>query len=250
MEAYSGFASLYDGLMADIDYAAIADFYSETFTRYSAKPNLVLDLGCGTGTITRQLAAKGFDMIGVDKSAEMLSVAKSKDPVSLYIEQDIRRLSLHGTVDAVVSCCDVFNYLLHPKHVMQTFALVKNYLNHGGLFIFDVLSPYKYKKILADNIFAAEDADNGGAFIWQNYYYEKERLNEYNITFFKKLDDGLYKRFEEQHYQRAYGVRQLMRILEVTGLSVIKTLGEDMKNPPAKTEQRIYFIVQKDVING
>jgi SAM-dependent methyltransferase len=240
---YGAFAKLYDLFMAGTDYVGWVDYIQRIFEKNGVQPELLLDLGCGTGKAARMLAEKGYDVIGVDNSAEMLSIAKGLDPESLYIMQDIRSLELYGTVGAVISLCDVMNYLLTPRELFRVFSLVYNYLDPGGLFVFDINSLYKYRKVLRNGTFTRQTGD--AAFIWENRYYAGERVNEYRLTFFEKQDGGLYRRFRERHLQRAYSVKLLRRLLERAGLTVSGVYGEKTFSPPKPDEQRIFFVARK-----
>jgi SAM-dependent methyltransferase len=239
---YSGFAGLYDIFMSGTDYTGWVNYIEEIFARFNKKPVLMLDLGCGTGKATRLFSEKGYDMIGLDNSPEMLAAAKAKDPENLYILQDIRSFELYGTVDAVISLCDVFNYLLTAHDLSKAFRLVKNYLNPGGLFIFDMNTEYKYSKVLAGRTFARET--NKAAFIWNNRYYPKQRINEYRLTFFNKRSGGLYERFCERHLQRAYSPLFVRKMLECAGLKVLDVFGNKTFSKPRTAEKRIFFVAQ------
>ena len=240
---YGGFAKLYDQFMAGTDYKGWVSYIQDIFAKYNTSPKLLLDLGCGTGTATRLFAEKGYDVIGLDNSAEMLSAAKEKDPQGLYIQQDIRSFELYGTVDAVVSLCDVFNYLLTPRDLLRSFKLINNYLNPNGLLIFDINTPHKYKNVLGNRNFARQTKQ--AAFIWDNRYYPKERINEYRLTFFEKQENGLFKRFRERHLQRAHEPTTINKLLNVSGLTTLGIFGEKTFSPPNPNEQRIFIVAKK-----
>ena len=243
---YSGFAALYDRLMAGTDYIGWVDYIQEIFVKFNAAPKLILDLGCGTGSATRLLAERGYDVIGLDNSADMLAAAKAKDADNLYILQDIRSFELYGTVDAIISLCDVFNYLLTKRDLASAFGLVKNYLNPGGLFIFDLNTPYKYRKILGNRTFTNQTKQ--ASLIWDNRYYPNERINEYRLTFFEKQENGLYRRFRERHLQRAHSPAAVRGLLEKAGLDVIGVYGEKTFSLPKTGEQRIFFVARRKFI--
>ena len=161
---------------------------------------------CGTGSLTELLAQEGYDMIGVDFSEDMLQIAMEKREESglpiLYLLQDMREFELYRTVRAVVSICDSMNYILDYGELVQVFSLVNNYLDPGGIFIFDLNTEYKYREILAQSTIA-EDREES-SFIWDNDYDETERINEYDLTLFIKEDGDLYRKYRETHFQRAY----------------------------------------------
>ena len=196
MEAYSGFAEVYDLFMDNVPYEEWCLYLTGLLREYGTDSGLVLDLGCGTGTMTELLAAEGYDMIGVDNSEEMLEMAMEKKAASgrdiLYLCQDMREFELYGTVRAVVSVCDSMNYILEPEELEQVFRLVNNYLDPGGVFIFDLNTEYKYRQ-MGDTTIAENRVD--GSFIWDNYYDEEERINENDLAVFvKEGRDGLYRK--------------------------------------------------------
>lgn len=208
MESYTDFAYIYDKLI-DQDYEKWADYIEEIFKINGKKPGLVLDLGCGTGSITNILAKRGYDMIGVDLSPDMLNVAREKAAEEgldvLYLCQDIREFELYGTVDAIICTLDVLNYITEPNELEHVFELVKNYLNPDGIFIFDINTEYKLKNILGNNTFINEE--NGIFYTWENEYVEK--ISNQYLTFFAETKDGLYERFDETHVQRAYTTHEI-----------------------------------------
>ena len=179
MDAYTSFARVYDMFMDNVPYEEWCDYITGLLKEYGISNGLVLDLGCGTGSMTELLAARGFDMIGVDCSEDMLEIALEKRMASgrdiLYLQQDMRDLELYGTVRAVVCLCDSINYLLDVQDLETVFRLVNNYLDPGGIFIFDLNTEYKYRELLADRTIA-ENRDEG-SFIWDNYYDEESRIN-------------------------------------------------------------------------
>lgn len=212
MESYTDFAYIYDKLI-DQDYEKWADYIEELFRKYNKKPKLVLDLGCGTGSITNILAKRGYDMIGVDLSADMLNVAKDKATVEtldvLYLCQDIREFELYGTVDAIICTLDVINYITDPKDLDRVFALVKNYLNPDGIFIFDINTEHKLKNILGNNTFINEEENI--FYTWENEY--TDGISNQYLSFFAECENGLYERFDETHIQRAYTASEIKDLL-------------------------------------
>lgn len=219
MEAYTDFALVYDTLMDNTPYEIWCERVQSILKADGIKSDLILDLGCGTGTLTELLAKKGYDMIGVDLSYEMLARAMEKREKSglpiLYLQQDMREFELYGTVKAVVSVCDSLNYLLEDEDVVETFKLVNNYLDPEGLFIFDFNTVHKYRDVIGDTTIAENREEC--SFIWENYYHEEDRINEYEVTFFIK-EGEYFRRFEETHYQRGYTVEEMKDFLEQAGL--------------------------------
>ena len=186
MEAYTSFAYVYDTFMDNVPYGEWARHIREKLCEHGVTDGIVLDLGCGTGTMTERLAGYGYDMIGVDNSEEMLELAMEKKTESgydiLYLLQDMRGFELYGTVRAVVSVCDSVNYITEPDELEEVFRLVNNYLDPKGIFLFDFNTVHKYRDVIGDSTIA----EHRGvfSFIWDNRYYEKEQINEYDLTLF------------------------------------------------------------------
>ncbi len=209
--------------------------------------NLVLDLGCGTGTITELLYEKGYDMIGVDSSEEMLQIAMDKKFETqsdiLYLCQDMRELDLYSTVGTVVSVCDSLNYLLMDEDVIQTFRLVNNYLFPGGIFIFDFNTIYKYEEVIGDTTIAENREEC--SFIWENFYSCEDHINEYDVTVFERQEDDLYRKFTETHYQRGYSLNEMKAFLKKAGLTFVTAMDEKTHEAPTETSERIYVIARE-----
>ena len=246
MEAYSEFARIYDTFMDDIPYDEWGKYLRELLVGYGIEDGIVLELGCGTGNITEILARYGYDMIGVDNSGEMLEIAVGKRDISghniLYLEQDMREFELYGTVRAVVSICDSINYITQEDDLLQVFKLVNNYLDIGGVFIFDLNTIYKYEEIgemtIAEN---REDA----SFIWENIYYEEEKINSYDLTLFIKDENGKFDKYFENHIQRAYTIEEIQVLLHEAGLEYVASYDAFSMNPIRSDSERIYVIARE-----
>ena len=247
MEAYSGFAKVYDLFMDNIPYKEWTDYVKELLSEEGVKEGILLDLGCGTGSVTELLAEAGFDMIGIDNSEEMLDIAIEKRDQSgldiLYLLQDMREFELYGTVKGVVSICDSMNYILEDEELSEVFRLVYNYLDNEGIFIFDMNTVYKYERVLADNTFA-EDREMS-SFIWENYYDQEEAINQYDLSLFVREKDGRYCKYEETHLQRAYEQRKVEELLNESGLELLHVYDAFTKEIPAENSERIYFVCRR-----
>lgn len=244
MEAYTGFAKLYDRFMDNVPYEEWCDHICRILASHGITEGLVLDLGCGTGKMTRLLQGRGYDMIGVDLSAEMLEIAKEQDDGGiLYLQQDMCEFELYGTVAAVVCLCDSINYLLEPEQLSMVFALVNNYLDPGGIFIFDMNTCYKYREILGETTIC-ENREHE-SFIWENYFDAETGINEYDMTFFAEQENGLFARFEETHYQRAYEIDEVRRLVRASGLELLAVYGEDAMKDYGKESERVYFVARE-----
>ncbi len=247
MEAYTSFASVYDTFMDNVPYEEWGEYIHSMLCEYGVKDGIVLDLGCGTGTMTEILAGYGYDMIGVDNSEEMLEMAAAKREASgrdiLYLCQDMREFELYGTVRAVISVCDSLNYILDTEDLTQVFRLVNNYLDPGGVFIFDLNTEYKYSQMGDETI--AENREDG-SFIWDNYYHREERINEYDLALFvREGGDGLYRKYEETHYQRAYLPEEIRRAGEEAGMEFVAFYDAFTKNSPRPDSERIYAVFRE-----
>lgn len=283
MEAYTDFASVYDTFMDETPYEEWAEFLHKLIKEYGisepvarniqkncsekneaemqkvsvdnesdavldSEKNLVLDLGCGTGTLTELLYRKGYDMIGVDFSQEMLNIALDKKEKSgsdiLYLCQDMRELDLYSTIGTVISACDSVNYLLEEEEVVETFRLINNYLYPGGVFIFDFNTVYKYEQVIGDTTIAENREEC--SFIWDNFYHEDERINEYDLTIFvKEGKEGLFRKFTETHYQRGYTLEEMKAFVEQAGMEFVKAIDADTHKAPKVDSERIYIIARE-----
>ena len=249
MEAYTSFAEVYDTFMDNVPYEEWADYLEDRLKEYGIRDGLVLELGCGTGSMTELLAEKGYDMIGVDNSEDMLEIAMEKRIESghdiLYLLQNMQEFELYGTVRAIVSVCDCVNYVTDKNELQEVFCLVNNYLDPQGILIFDFNTEYKYREILGNQVIA-EDRDEC-SFIWENYFDEETGINEYDLTLFirESGEEELYRKFEETHYQRAYRLSEVRRALEEAGMEFLASYDEGTREPVREDSQRIYIIARE-----
>ncbi len=253
MDEYTGFAEVYDELMEDVPYKEWSERIISIMHDYDIKDGLVLDLGCGSGTMTELLASAGYDMTGVDLSPEMLEQAKLKKESSgndiLYLCQDMRDFELYGTMRAVVCVCDSLNYILEENELKRVFELVNNYLDPGGLFLFDINTVHKYRDVIGD-MTIAENRDDC-SFIWENFYDEDKAVNEYDLTLFIRNENGLYEKQEETHFQRGYEYEKVKQLIEESGLEFVEAFDGDEtevlseKVPVSKDSERIFFIARE-----
>lgn len=249
---YHAIAKVYDRINAEIDYDAWADFVEENFRRHlTERPELLLDLACGTGSMALTLARRGYDMIGVDGSADMLTVAMDRareagHPEILYLLQDMRAFELYGTVGAVTCCLDSINYLTDDGDLEKCFAAVHNYLDPDGLFLFDVNTPYKFEHIYGKNAYTfEEEADNRLTYCgWQNFYDPETRLCDFDLTVFSEDGHGRYRREDESHTERCYPREALIETLTSTGFAPIGIYGGWDFSAPAPDCERWYIVAR------
>ena len=238
---YNRFAEGYYNIMKDTIQKDYCDYLLKLFEKYNISPEIILDLGCGTGDITYLLAEKGYDMIGVDISEDMLNIAREKNSHKkiLYLNQDMREFELYGTVDVIYSSLDCFNYITNKNDLKKVVKLCKNYLNPNGLLIFDINTLYKYENILNGNTFTY---DTGNEYlVWQNEYDKKSKLCYFFLDMFYKKDD-LYERFYEEQVQRAYSLTELKDILTSGGFKVLDILDGFKMKKAKENSEKVFFV--------
>ncbi|MCR4694818.1 MAG: class I SAM-dependent methyltransferase [Pseudobutyrivibrio sp.] len=244
MEAYTSFESVYDRYMDNVP----DDTWTANITTLSEKYNMpmeiVCDLGCGTGQITRRLAAEGYDMIGIDVSYDMLMEAQTHEDSQgiLYLCQDMRDFELYGTVGAVVSLCDSINYLRDRSELLTVCKLVNNYLDPKGLFIFDVKTRHFYEQLGSNTI--AENREEG-SFIWENDFDPETGDNAYFLTIYEENEEGSFDRFEEEHLQHAFDVQEIKDVIKESGLELLEILDVATMSEPGEDSDRLYFIARE-----
>lgn len=260
MEAYTGFAAVYDLFMDNVPYGEWSRYLVSLLQEHGVPEGLVLELGCGTGKMTRLLAQAGYDMIGVDFSEEMLQIAREKEWAAdesetldtgkkaadiLYLLQDMREFELYGTVKAVVCVCDSLNYILEEEELLTVFSLVNNYLDPGGIFIFDMNTLYKYREILGENTICENREE--GSFIWENFYDDKEQINQYDLTLFirEEGEQDLYRKYEETHFQKGYELQNVRNLLEQAGMEFVAMYDAFTREPVKEYSERIYVIARE-----
>ena len=260
MAAYEDFAYVYDEFMDETPYEEWCERIDALIRKYGvsspkrdaqdaldSEKNLVLDLGCGTGTLTELLYQKGYDMIGLDNSEAMLNIAMDKNAANgakmFYLLQDMRDFELYSTVGTVVSVCDCVNYILEEKDLIKVFSLVNNYLYPGGIFVFDFNTDYKYREVIGDTVIA--ENRESCSFIWENYYDEAEGLNEYDVTIFVQEDEELFRRFTETHVQRGYTPEQMKHLLQEAGLELVEMLDSDTEEAVTAQSERVLVVARE-----
>ena len=281
-DGYHALASAYDRLNADIDYEGWSAFIEAAFDRFlPARPRIVLDLACGTGRMTFPLADRGYDMIGIDGSADMLAEATDKSyerqnrlyedicarlgidpdgedtdaamevlaktPAPLFLEQDMRAFELYGTVDATVCCLDSLNYLCGDGDLCACLRNIYLYLAPGGLLVFDVNSPYKFEHIYGQNAYLLEDEDSEGRAVfcgWQNEYRPETRLCRFYLSIFSEDANGRYTRADEEQCERCYTEAELRAALDATGFDICGFFSDFDFSPITPHSERWYVVAR------
>lgn len=244
MSGYNVFARFYDELTANIDYKARAGYFHEIIGRFkSTSGNILLDLACGTGSISEQMARLGYDVIGVDYSQEMLGIAIEKKfesglPIQ-YLCQDMRNIDMFGTVDVTLCALDSINHLSSANDVKKVFERVHLFAEPDGLFIFDVNTPYKHRRILANNTFTYET--DGVYCVWENTLNPDTDEVSMNLEFFVPDENGLYSRSTERFSEKAYPSELIEKLLTECGFEILAVYGDDTFDLPTDTSQRIIY---------
>lgn len=247
MEAYTDFAKVYDTFMDETPYREWSEFLLGLLTTFGITDGIAAELGCGTGTMTELFAERGFDMIGIDNSSEMLNIAMEKKeetgPDILYLNQDMREFELYGTVRFFISICDSVNYVLDSEDLIKVFCLVNNYLDPEGYFLFDFNTIHKYRDVIGDTTIA-ENREHC-SFIWDNYYHEDESINEYELTVFVEEKEECFRKFTESHFQRGYTIEEMKEIAEHAGMKVIAMYDGYTNKTADENSERVVMIVQE-----
>lgn len=248
---YEGFAASYDIFMDNIPYDQWADYLYQLLEKYHISDGLLLELACGTGSMTRRMSEKGFDMIGIDISEDMLEIAREKCSSSvLFLLQDMREMELYGTVAAMYCVCDGMNYLLTEQELMEVFQKANNYLDPEGIFIFDMKTRYFYQEVLGNRMIAENRED--ASFLWENEFHEDTGINEYLLTVYRLEDEenDLFSRCDELHYQRAYGIPQIKAMIEEAGMEFVAVYDAFTMEAPGEQSERVYFIAKEKYQEG
>lgn len=257
MNEYNVIAGVYDRINSGVDYEKWADHIETLFNKYlKERPELLLDLASGTGRMSLAMAKRGYDMIGVDGSPDMLAMASDavfdaivdgilpedgKRP--LFLCQSMTDFELYGTVGAVLCCLDSLNYLTGDGELDKCFSLVHNYLDPDGLFIFDMNTPYKFENIYGENAYVYDvDGDKGGSFcVWQNFYDRETKLCDFLLTVFEEGEDKRYDRYDEDQRERCYSMDEITGALEKNGFELLGTFSDYDLSPIKDDTPRWYF---------
>lgn len=245
MGAYENLAVSYDRLTNDVDYAATVDFYEQILAQEGLKPRTCVDLACGTGSVTEILAKKGYQVMAVDMSEDMLAVASQKtadlDPAPWFFCQYLQELQLPKAVDMAVCALDSMDYITDPEDCRKAIHRVYKYLNPGGIFIFDVNTPEKLRA-MDGQVFLDEDDDV--YCVWRGEFDEQTNICSYGMDLFQRRGAHWERSFEE-HCEYAYSAQQLVSYLKEAGFTHIRVWADRRFEEPAENEQRIYIKARK-----
>jgi len=251
MQSYGEFAKVYDELMSDMPYPAWIAFAQQVWEQHG-KPQHVVELGCGTGSITIPLAQTGIQLYGIDLSSEMLTVARSKwEAVStasdqgslMLLQQDMCEWSIHEPVDSVISFCDCLNYVTEAEDVFSVFKSTYDGLKEGGTFIFDVHPKKQLETYDSEQPFVYDQ--DSISYIWTCHYDRDRSEIEHQLSIFVEAEDGRYDRFEEVHVQRAYDSEWIEASLKQAGFKKVYVYADFQLEPADERSERLFFIAIK-----
>ena len=244
--SYNGFPYIYEQYYEIIPYSEWSDYLCSLLRDIGISSGRLVELGCGTATLANYMSLAGYDVIRIDNSIDMLTIAADKtagNPHIQLLQQDMRQFDPgDNSYPAIYCLCDSLNYLLTAEDVSDTFHCVRTALDHNGIFIFDLKTEYFYKEILGDQIFC--DHQEQGSYIWENSYFEDDHINQYELTFFAKEENGLYRKFCETHHQKDYSLSEMIDLLHHSGLEYVTAYDAFTKMPPHSDSERIYIIAR------
>lgn len=261
--SYNTFADFYDELTDNISYPRRAAYFDSVIKRYCPNASILLDLACGTGKLSIELAKLGYDVVGTDASEQMLSQAMQNKACALYGEdferetpsdpqiekilflcQPMQELDMYGTLDAAVCALDSINHVTDPAIVQKAFDKVSLFLNPGAVFVFDVNSVYKHREVLGNNAFVFDRDDVFCT--WQNSYTEENFQVQMDLDFFEyDSSTDTYRRTGESFCERAYPDEQIRAFIKNSGLEFVAAYAEDSFDPVKEDTQRIIYVARK-----
>lgn len=246
MNSYDGFANSYDLLTSNVDYQKRGNYFHQILLQHGKQSGILLDLACGTGTLSEFFARLNYDVIGVDASEEMLNVAMEKKCESqsdiIYLKQNMQDLDLFGTVDIVICALDSFNHIVDEQELRQVFERISLFLNEDSLLIFDMNTVYKHEHILNNQTYIY-DLDEVYC-VWQNTLLDHHIVEIHLDIFEYEEESNCYYREQEHFYERAYTREQICFALDKAGFELLKEYDEDSFQPPLETSQRVVYVAR------
>ena len=247
MSSYNGLAGSYDAMMTDASYLKRVNWLERLFRKSAIPVRSVLDLACGTGTVSCLLAERGYQVIATDGSEEMLTQAMLKaamleECAPVFLHQTMPKLRLLEPVDAAVSTIDSLNYLTRERDIRETFKRIYQWLKPGGQFIFDVNTPYKLRR-MDQQMYMDETEDS--FCVWRTFFSERTQICTYQVDLFQEQEDGAWERSFEEHREKAWTMEQLELFLKDAGFTKITVTGDLTMRPPKETEDRWLIRAEK-----
>lgn len=249
MAGYKDFAFFYDLLMKNADYESRFDYIIGLLAENGIGEGILLDMACGTGTLSKMFAQKGFDVVGVDASEEMLSKAQEKKLEenfdALFLCQKMEELDLFGTIDAAVCTLDSLNHVTEKEKIREIFRRVALFMNDGGVFVFDVNTLYKHREVLGNNAFVFDTENVFCA--WQNTLLEDGETTQIDLDIFEsdEEEDDVYVRYSEEFFERGYELNFLKKTLEQFRFEVVGIYDDMTKEPIKENSERAVFVCKK-----
>lgn len=251
MSGYSAFAYFYDRLTENISYKARAEYFDRLIRLHRGKKGILLDLACGTGSLSEEMARLGYDVIGTDASEEMLSCAMDKKfesglPIQ-YLCQDMTKLDMFGTIDVTLCALDSLNHLGSLEDIRKTFERVSLFCEPGGLFIFDMNTPFKHRNILGNNTFVYDLEDI--YCVWQNSFNDSSDCRvDISLDIFEKDEKGLFTRYADELSEIAFPREIIEKAIVDSGMNLEAVYDFDSLEPPRKDSEKLVFVSKKPVI--
>ncbi len=244
--SYSAFSIFYDDFTQDVEYPERTEYILELFRKFDRVPTLLLDVGCGTGGFSYEFAKQGIEVIGTDISGEMLEIAAAKkiqcEIPPIFLNQAAENLDLYGTVDGAVSCLDSLNHITNKKKLREAFNKISLFLEPERLFIFDVNTVYKHKRVLSNKKFIYDNGEK--LLIWKNSFSSLNNTVKMKLKLYENRADG-YVKYKDSHSERAYKTEEICNMLDDAGFAVLAVLGDMSFDAPEKNAERIYFVAEK-----
>lgn len=237
--------------MKDIPYKNWVNYIEQIFEKYNIRPNQILELGCGTGNISIPLAKKGYKVMGLDLSEDMLAVASQKAKEQnieiSFVQESMVEFSLHTKADVILAICDSLNYITDEQDLLEVFHRAYQHLEEEGFFIFDLNTLYKFSEVLAEHVFV--EHLEGITYIWENYFDQDQNINEYHMTFFQRNKQGSYEKFEEYHEERGYSIEEVQVLLNYADFECMGIYDAFTFEQPRANSERIYVVAKKKNYN-
>ncbi len=245
--SYSSFAEVYDSLTINVDYKRRAEYIASILNDFNIADGLLLDLACGTGSLSIEFSKMGYEVIATDASPEMLMQAQEKaydrEQSIMFLCQRMEETDLYGTVRAIVCALDSINHLESLEQLNKTFSVLKNFIDDGGIMIFDVNTLYKHQSVLANNTFIYDEKEV--YCVWQNRLLNDNRTVNINLDFFIKRDD-VYQRFNENFCETAFTDEEITAACEQNGFKVVKRYSDLSCGAPKEDTERTYYVIRRE----